>query len=503
MSKPNWDNRTVFHGDNLEVLRGMNSESVDLIATDPPFKKGRDFHATPDSLAAGAHFKDRWTWDNDVQQEWVDKIADDWPAIKELVESADACYGEDMAAFLVWMGIRLLEMRRVLTPTGVLYLHCDRTASHYLKMLLDAIFGYKNFRNQIVWHYDGPQRPSDRDFATKHDIILRYAKSPKFSVSKDDLNAVSRLSEEELSDAYQQDENGNWYYDLPRGDYTDESIKRLDREGLIRWTRTGNPRVKKILPIIEGVVCRIKRRHDVWSDIRSLGQVNKKEKTGFKTQKPLDLYERIILTAPRGSVVLDPFCGCATTCVAAERLGYHWAGIDIWEKAHEVVLDRLRQEELSVDGDAGGRLFAYGDVTYRTDVPARTDDAQIAAPKMKRRKHWFEDPPDGHTNAQRKEILVERLTEDGLVYCQGCDRGFDSPAYLQLDHNTPRSDGGSNNISNRRLLCGPCNLKKSNTLTLSGLRKQNEKDGFMVDKGLSFREVAERQKRLEWLRQEQ
>ncbi len=453
----------------------MDSETVDLIATDPPFNKGRDFHATPDSLAAGASFKDRWTWENDVQQEWVDKIADDWPAIKELAESAEACYGEDMAAFLVWMGIRLLEMRRVLKPTGVLFLHCDRTAAHYLKMLLDAIFGAKNFRNQIVWQYDGPQRPSDRDFATKHDILLRYAKSAQFHVSKADLDAVLRLSPEELRSKYSKDEEGNWFYDLPRGDYTDKSIKRLDEEGRIRWTKTGNPRVKYILPVIDGAVCRIKRRPDVWSDIPSLGQVNKKEKTGYKTQKPLALYERIIATSPRGSVVLDPFCGCATTCVAAERLGYEWVGIDIWPDAHQTVLDRLEREGLAADG----RDSVFGKVVYRTDAPERTDHGQIAAPKMKPRRHevFREEPPDRLTNIQRKQRLIEKF---GIV-CAGCNRQFEFAEYLQLDHNLPRSEGGSNNIGNRLLLCGPCNRRKSNTFTLTGLRRENKKIGFMAE----------------------
>ena len=108
----------------------------------------------------------------------------------------------------------------------------------------------------------------------------------------------------------------------------------------------------------------------------------------------------------------------------------------------------------------------------------RTDDAQIAAPKMRRRKHFFEEPPDGYTNAQRKDLLLEQnMDEDGYVYCDGCDRVFDSPEYVQLDHNTPRSSGGSNNIATRRLLCGPCNRRKSNTLTLIGPRRRTRRNG--------------------------
>ncbi len=130
MPAPNWRNRTLFHGDNLDFLRGMNSETVDLIATDPPFNKGRDFHATPDSLASGAKFQDRWSWKDDVEGEWIDQIQDDWPAVWEVIDAARAAWGDDMAAFLCFMGVRLIEMRRVLKDTGSLYLHCDPTASH-------------------------------------------------------------------------------------------------------------------------------------------------------------------------------------------------------------------------------------------------------------------------------------------------------------------------------------------------------------------------------------
>lgn len=153
MGEPNWENRTLYHGDNLDVMRAMNSESVDLIATDPPFNKGRDFHATPESLAAGARFQDRWSWKTDVHQEWIDSIQDDWPNVWEVIQSTRNSWGDDMAAYLCFMSVRLIAMRRLLRPTGSIYLHCDPTASHYLKMLMDGIFGKRNFKNEIVWGY--------------------------------------------------------------------------------------------------------------------------------------------------------------------------------------------------------------------------------------------------------------------------------------------------------------------------------------------------------------
>ena len=171
MAAPNFANRTLYHGDNLPFLRGMNSESVHLIATDPPFNKGRDFHATPDSLAAGARFQDRWSWEADVHQEWVDQITDDFPHVMQVIQGSRSSYGDDMGAFLCFMAVRLLAMRRVLKDTGSIYLHCDPTASHYLKELMDAVFGRRNFRNEIVWHYTGGGR-SKSYFSRKHDTLL-------------------------------------------------------------------------------------------------------------------------------------------------------------------------------------------------------------------------------------------------------------------------------------------------------------------------------------------
>ncbi len=153
MTAPNFANRTLYHGDNLSFLRGLNSESVHLIATDPPFNKGRDFHATPDSLARGARFQDRWSWDDDVEGEWVDRITDDWPKAMNVINGSRDSYGDDMGAFLCFMAVRLIEVRRVLRSDGSIYLHCDPTASHYLKQLMDGVFGRRNFRNEIVWFY--------------------------------------------------------------------------------------------------------------------------------------------------------------------------------------------------------------------------------------------------------------------------------------------------------------------------------------------------------------
>ena len=439
MGAPNFANRTLYHGDNLPFLRGMNSETVHLIATDPPFNKGRDFHATPDSLAVGAKFEDRWRWEVDVHQEWVDAIQDDWPAVWQVIEAARVAAGEDMAAFLCWLGVRLLEMHRILREDGTLYLHCDPTASHYLKALLDGIFGRKNFRNEIAWCYTGPAA-NKKDFPRKHDLIFRYAKSNKPTFNHEE--SVLRLPyKPSLTMGHMQKTKG--------GDHTTGLAEQMAKGKLVE---------------------------DWWSDIPRLA--NAKESIGYPTQKPLALYERIVTASSNeGDFVLDPFCGCATTPVIAERLGRQWIGMDIWDGAHETVIQRLQQEGLAApDGDTAGQLLTFGEIGYSTAPPVRSDEGEVAAPPLKLKIKVAEPPGPKMSREEMKGFLIG---QNGIL-CAGCDREFDDPLYLELDHNTPRSDGGLNHISNRLLLCGPCNRIKSNKLTLSGLRAENKKRGRMA-----------------------
>ncbi len=186
MTEQNFKNRTLYHKDNLDVMRGMNSETIDLIATDPPFNKNRDFHATPDSLASGAKFQDRWSWERDIHQGWIDQITDDFPQLMEAIESARFAHSDGMGAFMCFMAVRLLEMQRLLKATGSIYLHCDPTASHYLKAVMDAVFGWRNFINEIVWCYIDPAgRKNSSHYKRTHDIIFWYAKDHR---SRSDSN---------------------------------------------------------------------------------------------------------------------------------------------------------------------------------------------------------------------------------------------------------------------------------------------------------------------------
>ena len=472
---PNWQNRTLFHGDNLAFLRAMNSESVDLIATDPPFNKGRDFHATPDSLAAGARFQDRWSWERDVHQEWTDRITDDHPRLMEAIESARYAHSDGMGAYMCFMAVRLIEMHRVLKPTGSLYLHCDPTASHYLKAVMDAIFGWRNFRNEIVWKRTSAHSDAKR-FGQICDSILYYAKSGERT-----WNAITvphnpayvdknyryedergRYRHHEIIRTASMGERPNLAYEYkgytPRWGWrmVREKLEALDREGLLIWSERGRPYRKKHLA--DGQFA-----PNLWTDIPpALGEGN----INYPTQKPLVLYERLIrASSNEGDIVCDPFAGCATTCVAAERLGRQWIGMDIWEKAQQVVRARLENE-----------VGLFGDVTFTAKAPERTDAGETGAPFLRVKEQVAE--PEGPVWS-RAEMYDYLLTQHGPK-CQGCDREFDDPRYLELDHNTPRSDGGLNHISNRILLCSPCNRLKSNTFTLSGLRGKNEKRGYMA-----------------------
>ena len=447
----------------------MNSESIDLIATDPPFNKGKDFHATPDSLAKGAKFQDRWRWDQDVHPEWLDQIKDDWPAVWEVIDAANAVHmrptkknlklqrdkvGSDMGAFLCFIAVRLLEMRRILKPTGSIYLHCDPTASHYLKAIMDAIFGWKNFRNEIVWHYSSGGR-SQKHFPKKHDYILFYSKTNRYNFEADNVR-VPRNKCPSCGEVRKKWNNLK---------------KNVDVDGRVFRTIKSSGKVYKYYdddPVLPPTV---------WCEFSHLQQKDP-ERTGYPTQKPLKLYERIIkASSNKGDIVFDPFAGCATTCVAAERLERRWVGIDLWDKAETVLLKRMDKEGMLAGGKQvqEGWLFSK-DITFTKEIPERTDDEQEAVPFLQVKERVKE---PGGPRWTRKEMYEHLLAQHGSK-CQGCDRYFDDSRYLELDHNTPRSSGGWNHISNRILLCGPCNKLKSNIYTLIGLRRENKKRGYMV-----------------------
>ena len=410
---PNFQNRSLYQMDNLAVLRGINSGTIDLIATDPPFNKGRDFHATPASLAAGASFQDRWSWKDDVQTEWVDAIEDGWPETHALIEAVRLTY-EPMAAYLCFMGVRLMEMQRVLKETGSIYLHCDPTANAYLRMLMDTIFGRKNFRNEIIWYYKNASR-GRAQHAKAHENILLYAKDGRGVFNR---SAVLAPYESGMTE---------WRYKKagktpPEGKTPDDVI---------------------VMPALNTM---------------------DKERTGYPTQKPLALYEWIIkASSNEGDVVFDPFAGCATTCVAAERLGRQWIGADYWEKVTPIVVSRL---DATVPAPLGGSWS--GAINLQTAPPTRTDAGDNAAPEQAlpmstfgfRRRRWND------------KVMLQMLTQQFGIRCWACLFNYPDTDYYDLDHVRPKNDGGENDLSNRSVLCTPCNRKvKRASLSLTGVRE--------------------------------
>ena len=462
MPERNFENRTLYHGDNLNFLKGMNSGTVNLIATDPPFNKSRDFHASPDSLAAGASFTDRWRWDEDVHQEWVDEIQDDFPGVWQAIENGRINHSTSMAAFLCWLGVRLIQMHRVLADDGSMYLHIDHTAHAYVKALMDAIFGRHNFLNEIVWHYR-KWSTGRYTFQRNHDTILLYSRSS---------------SRERIF---------NQLY-MERA----ESTKRRFGNAKIISGHNEGRRVPSQTEAEESLGV---RQDDVW-EINRVAPVNQL----YPTQKPLALYERIINASSNpDDMVLDPFCGCATTPIAAERLGRQWLGMDIWAGAYDVVKERLESTGLTSDAENDTRLITLGDIIYTKTAPVRTDetDDDPDVPDLVLRPTRVKAKWELLTHAEMRDVLADAQSNGDTIICAGC--GIALPVrYMQLDHNLPRKDGGENVITNRILLCGPCNLSKSARWTLSGLRDFNRKEGYTTDRDMAelasskARDAAER-----------
>ena len=311
--------RRLHVGDNLEVMRGMDAGSVDLVYLDPPFNSNKNYKIVfrgPSVLKPEAHlpaFEDVWVWD-DVSEALFDETVHEYrgEAIAETVSGLLKAVGRDrLMAYLVNMTPRLVEINRLLKPTGSVYLHCDPTASHYLKVIMDAVFGRENFRNEIVWCYRGGGVPR-RDFARKHDVILRYSKSDVYTFN-------SQYSE-----------------------YSDSSKALVESRG-------GTSIDGRERDLERGA-----HMPDWWSDINSL-QTWSPERTGYPTQKPVKLLERIIRSSSNeGDVVMDPFCGCGTTMVAAEVLGRSWIGIDIEPMALSVLRDRFRRGKFADDFAVSG-----------------------------------------------------------------------------------------------------------------------------------------------------
>ena len=361
----------LYYGDNLEVLREhIKDESVDLVYLDPPFNSNRAYSllfkekSGDDSQAQMEAFDDTWVWSYESEALYMELMQTSGTAnkVKDALEAMRRLLGDnDVLAYLVMMTARLIELRRVLKPTGSLYLHCDPTASHYLKVVLDAIFGQENFRNEIIWQRSTGKSLSTRRLPNNHDVVLVYSISD--ALQWFDAEAFLPYDEQELdaktAGKYRHRDSDGRLYRLdslinpnrnrPNLTYEFLGVTRVWRwtkqrmeqgyqEGIVVQTAPGRvPQMKRYLDEQRG-----RPLGDVWADIPPINS-RAAERLGYPTQKPMALLERIIkLATVEGDVVLDPFCGCGTTVDAAQKLGRRWIGIDVTTLSIDLIDARLR-----------------------------------------------------------------------------------------------------------------------------------------------------------------
>lgn len=419
----------LFYGDNLDILRDcLDDESVDLIYLDPPFNSAANYSVlfkSPAGKASEAQiqaFEDTWTWGQSSERAFDDVMMSGHTTASEMLRAMRSGLGEnDMMAYLAMMAARLIELHRVLKPTGSLYLHCDPTASHYLKVLLDSIFGAPNFRNEIVWKRTTSHNDAKRRFADVTDSILLYRKSPDAIFNR----VFMGHDEKYLADKYRyKDANGRRYRlsDLrspsPRPNLTydykgykphpngwavsKEKMAEMDAAGLLEFPRKPEGRIQYRRYLSEDGM----PANSCWDDISPINS-QARERLGYPTQKPLALLERIIAASSNpGDVVLDPFCGCGTTIHAAQKLGRKWVGIDITHLAISLIEKRLK------DAFPGVAFNVHG-------VPVDLDGAKRLAGQDAYQFQWW------------AVSLVDAVPFGGKK--KGADGGIDGHIYFKPD----------------------------------------------------------------------
>lgn len=420
----NVSNRTLFIGDNLEFLRGLNSDSIDLIYMDPPRNSGEMLTAPSGSIARGVFYQETWTLAH-MSAAWLDEIALRHPDVHLAITTAKTLHGPEMGGYLTYLAIRLVELERVMKPSGSIYLHSDPHSSHYLKTILDALFGREHFRNEIAW-----KRPrsvaGEKRWAWTHDSVLFYTGPRKYHWNR----VFQEHSPEYWTRNYRHEDDSGLFYTTPlvtfgikfddtgqpwrgvdpseagrhwvppvrylrmvhpkRNDLhllgAQEKLDMLDALGLVVWSGSRFPRLKNYADMTEGTTI-----EDTITTVEAPGR-DSAEYTGWPGQKPEELLEFIIRASTKESsgdetgdspgvppdVVLDPFCGSGTACVVAERLGRRWIGMEMAPEAKHILGKRLGDEH-QVAGQA--KISIQSEPPKRTDLPRRADGLNPATAK--------------------------------------------------------------------------------------------------------------------------
>ncbi|MGI9337998.1 MAG: DNA methyltransferase [Gammaproteobacteria bacterium] len=423
--------RTIYNADNLLVMSRMPSDSVDLIYLDPPFNTGKQWENPLKETGKKVSFKDTWTL-ADIHEDDHEILQVRFPEAAAVIETLGYVNGGSWQAYLTYMGVRLVQMHRLLKPTGSIYYHCDPVMSHGVKLMMDAIFGKDNFRNEIVWNYR--RMPAKQaQFQSMHDIILFYSKG---------------------ADKH--------YFDAPRGELTASSVKAIEsacKRGynvnkkkkmatVWDWDKFNAAVKAGILP--KGLNATEAKNENrpylpaVW-DMPILSPTAK-ERVGHPTEKPIALLSRIIGASSRpGDLVLDPFCGCGVTAAASELFfdeRRRWVGIDVATDASDVLRRKLNKCASHLFGDIG-------------------------IPKVRTLK--VSDLPDLPPIPKRKAVM-EILHKGQGGKCRCCEKPL-TGQHPEIDHLRPKAKGGDNHLSNLHLLCRECHKKKG-TKTMTDTRRR-------------------------------
>lgn len=418
---------TLYYGDNLEILRRyVADESVDLVYLDPPFNSNASYnvlfkeHSGEQAASQIRAFEDTWTWSLEAELALEAMIIEGGQVSLAMQAFRKLLGTSNMMAYLAMMAPRLVELRRVLKPTGSIYLHCDPTASHYLKLLLDAVFGPMNYRNELVWKRTSSHNDAKR-FASVQDTLLYYSRGPsptwnpqhaphneKYVASHySHLNAEGRQYRlDNIIRSASMGPRPNLAYEYkgytPQWGWrmTRDKLEALDNDGRLSWSKSGTPYLVRYLDEMPGPAMT-----SIWDDLPPVNS-QAQERLGYPTQKPLALLERIILSSSsEGDVVLDPFCGCGTAIDAAQKLGRRWIGIDVTYLAIALIRRRLR--------DAYGESI---DETY--DVvgePASVSDARVLAEADPYQFQWW---------------ALDQVHARGAERRKGADKGIDGRIYF-------------------------------------------------------------------------